>query len=323
MLRELTSWLEDYLQDEGSPAVVKAVLGILSVTALPGAVFGSLLVKAIALTVAMCAVTGLGLVLLADRSSLRRELEDHRQLVRRYCAHIRREEKPFYKVTSWHEVCAVTDDRGNTDGVVRIRIRVLRPDMLFFRLRFSCDWPQPERYRRRVQTQVRGIKVDGAPGIRLRTTTSWAEDGKMYVIAHLDAPPRAGSEISLAMRVKWPQRCAPLMVSRQPDSFVLRFGRPISTARYEVILPAGREAFCEPVGFEQGDEGLSLTRSDDEEGRTHYVFEATDLEPFHRAGMKLELKRRGDFATSSPRQVNSSRRSHSSPSPSPLLPPVK
>ncbi|WP_346130170.1 hypothetical protein [Lentzea roselyniae] len=217
----------------------------------------------------------------------------------------------------------MTDDRGNTDGVVKIRIRVLRPDMLFLRLRFSCDWAQPARYRRRVQTQIRGITVDGAPGIRLRTTRSWAADGKMYIIAHLDEPPRAGSEISLEMRVKWPQRCAPLMVSRQPDSFVLRFGKPISTARYEVILPAGREAFCESAGFEQGDEGFSLHRSVDDEGRAHYVFEALDLEPLREAGMKLELKRRGDLATSSPHQVYSSRRRHSSPSPSPLLPPAK
>lgn len=323
MLRELTSWLDDYLQTEGPPAVVKAVLGILSVTALPGAVFGGLLVKAAALVVAVCAVTGLGIVLLADRSSLRRELEEHQQLVRRYCSHIRREEEPFYQVTSWHEVCAVTNDRGNTESVVRMKIRVLRPDMLFFRFRFSCNWAQPTRHRRRVQTQVRSIKVDGAPGIRLRTTRSWVADDRMHILAHFEKPPREGSEISLAMSVKWPQRCAPLMIARQPDSFVLVFSEPISCARYEVILPSGRKAFCEPVGFEHGDESFSLEESDDADGRTHYVFEAFDLEPGHPAGMKLELKRRGDLATPSPHGVHDSRRRQSSSSPSPLLPPVK
>lgn len=321
MLREFISWLDDYLQSEGPPAIAKAVLGILSVAALPGAVFGSLLIKSAALLVALFTVTSLGLILLADRNALRRELEEHRQLVRRYCAHIRREEKPFYQVTSWHEVCVVTDDRGNTDAVVRIRIRVLRPDMLFLRLRFSCDFAQPARYRRRVQTQIRGITVDGAPGVRLRTTRYWPADGKMYIIAHLDEPPRAGSEINLAMRVKWPQRCAPLMVSRQPDSFVLRFSEPISHARYEVILPAGRDAFCEPVGFEHGDERCSLTPEGDADGRVHYVFEAFDLKPGHAAGMKLELKQRGDLANSSPRQVYDSRRRQSSSSP--LLPPAR
>jgi hypothetical protein len=321
MLRELASWLDEYLSSEGPPAIAKAVLGVLSITALPGAVFGSLLVKVIALTVAVCAVTALGLVLLADRGSLRRELEEHRELVTRYCKHIRREEKPFYQVTSWHEVCAVTDDRGNTDDVLRMRIRVLRPDMLFFRFRFSCNWAQPARYRHRVQTQIRNIKVDGAPGIRLCTTRSWVADGKMYLIAHFGEPPRAGSEISLAMRMRWPQRCAPLMVSRQPDSFVLRFSEPISCARYEVILPAGREAFCEPVGFEHGDEGFSLTPEGDADGRAHYVFEAFDLEPSHEAGMKLELKQRGDLASSSPHQVYNARRRQSSSSP--LLPPAR
>ncbi|RAS71326.1 hypothetical protein C8D87_1011627 [Lentzea atacamensis] len=141
MLRDFISWLDDYLP----PAIAKAVLGILSVAALPGAVFGSLLIKSAALLVALFTVTSLGLILLADRSALRRELEEHRQLVRRYCAHIRRVERLFYQMTSWHEVCVVTDDRGNTDGVVKIRIRVLRPDMLFLRLRFSCDWAQPAR----------------------------------------------------------------------------------------------------------------------------------------------------------------------------------
>jgi hypothetical protein len=322
MLRDFISWLDDYLQSEGPPAIAKAVLGILTVAALPGAVFGSLLIKAAALVVAVFAVTALGLVLLADRGTLRRELEEHRELVTRYCAHIRREEQPFYKVTSWDEVCVVTDDRGDTDDVVRMRIRVLRPDMLFFRFAFSCNWAQPARHRRRVRTQVRSIRVDGAPGISLRTTRSWVADGRMHIIAHFDTPPKAGSEIALAMSVRWPQRCGPLMQSRQPDDFVLKFGEPISHARYEVILPAGRPAFCEPVGFDEDDAGFSLHPADDTEGRTHYVFEAVDLEPRHAAGMKLELKRRGDWTTPSPLHTNDHGRRQSS-SPSPLLPPAR
>ncbi|MEU0886001.1 hypothetical protein ABZ345_46120 [Lentzea sp. NPDC005914] len=321
MLRELSSWLDEYLSSEGPPAIAKAVLGIVSVAALPGAVFGSLLVKVVALVVAVCAITALGLVLLADRSSLRRELEEQQRLVDRYCRHIRQEKDLFYQMTSWHEVCVVTDDRGTTDDVIRIRMRVLRPDMLFFRFRFSCNWAQPARYRGRVQTQIRSIKVDGAPGIRLRTTRSWVADGKMYLTAHFDAPPRAGSEISLAMRVRWPQRCAPLMGSGQPDTFVLRFSQPIPHARYEVILPTRREAFCEPLGFDHGDEGFSLTPESDADGRTHHVFEAFDLEAGHEAGMKLELKRRGDLANSSPQQIYRSTRRQSSSSP--LSPPAK
>ncbi|WP_346130172.1 hypothetical protein [Lentzea roselyniae] len=53
MLRYFISWLDDYLQSEGPPAIAKAVLGILSVAALPGAVFGSLLIKSAALLVAL------------------------------------------------------------------------------------------------------------------------------------------------------------------------------------------------------------------------------------------------------------------------------
>lgn len=304
MLRDFISWLDDYLQSEGPPAIAKAVLGILSVAALPGAVFGSLLIKSAALLVALFAVTALGLVLLADRNALRRELEEHKELVTRYCSHIRREEQPFYDVTSWDEVC-VTDDRGNTDDAVMMKIRVLRPDMLFFRVAFGSNWAQPARHRRRVQAHVRSIRVDGAPGISLRTTRSWVGD-RMHMIAHFDAPPKVGSEISLAMRVTWPQRCAPLMLSRQPDSFVLKFGKPISKARYEVILPAGRDAFCEPVGFDEEDLNFSTKHWNDTEKRSHYIFEAIDLEPHRTAGMKLELKRRGDPGTPSPQKAHSS-----------------
>jgi len=69
------------------------------------------------------------------------------------------------------------------------------------------------------------------------------------------------------MVVRWPRRCAPLMVAGQPDSFVLRFSESISRARYEVILPAGREAFCEPIGFGEDDPGFALEHWEDTEKR--------------------------------------------------------
>lgn len=156
--------------------------------------------------------------------------------------------------------------------------------------------------------RIRVLKVDGAPGISLCTTRSWVADGQMHMIVHFDTPPRAGSEISLAMGVKWPQRCAPLMASRQPDYFVLKFGKPIYRARYEVVLPVGRDAFCEQVGYDEDDKTFSMTTSEDTERRFHYVFEAFDLKPHREAGLKLELKRRGDLATSSPHNAFSSRR---------------
>lgn len=190
----------------------------------------------------------------------------------------------------------MTDDRGNTDDTVQIRICVLRHDMLFFRLSFGCNWNQPARYRRRVSTRVRSLQVDGAPGISLRTTKSWVADGQMHMIVHFDKPPREGSEISLILGVKWPQRCAPLMKDRRPDSFTLEFGESVARACYRVILPAGSDAFCEPVGFDERDGGFVMSRSSDSEGRPHFLFEVLDLRPRHEVGIKLELKRRGDFS---------------------------
>lgn len=72
-----------------------------------------------------------------------------------------------------------------------------------------------------------------------------------------------------------------------------------------MILPAGRDAFCEPVGFDEDDLGFSTDSWIDTEKRPHHVFEAIDLEPRHAAGMKLELKRRGDLTTSPPQNAHS------------------
>lgn len=291
MLREFVSWLDDYLLGQGPPAIAKAVLGILSVAALPGAVFGSLFIKAAALVVAVFAVTSLGLVLLADRRSMRRELDEHKGLVTRYCSHIRRSEELFYEITGWEQESVITDDRGGTNVVVKVRIKVLRADALFFRVALGCGWAQPARHRRGVKVQVRSLLVDDEPGATLRKTMHWKADGKFHLFVHFDSPPAAGSEVSLVVDLTWPMMCQPLMVGKhQPDFFTVRFTSRLLSLSYTVVLPRGREAYFEPVGFTDEDGSFGVEPLGDAQSGTRIQLKASGVGAGRRVGMKLELK---------------------------------
>ncbi|WP_439664219.1 hypothetical protein ACSHWB_23905 [Lentzea sp. HUAS TT2] len=291
MLREFVSWLDDYLLGQGPPAIAKAVLGILSVAALPGAVFGSLFIKSAALLVAVFAVTSLGLVLLADRRSMRRELEEHKELVTRYCSHIRRSEEPFYQIVGWEQESVITDDRGGTNVVVKVRIKVLGDDALFFRVALGCGWAQPARCRRGVKVEVRSLLVDDKPGATLRKTMHWKTDGKFHLYVHFDSPPAKDSEISLVVDLKWPMMCQPLMVGKhQPDFFTVRLAGALLNLSYTVVLPRGRDAYFEPVGFTDQDGSFKIKRLGDAESGSRIRLKASGVGAHRRVGMKLELK---------------------------------
>jgi hypothetical protein len=81
------------------------------------------------------------------------------------------------------------------------------------------------------------------------------------------------------------------MIHKIPDSFVFEFRKPVAYATQKVILPAGQDAHYEPVGFAEGQPGISVNRSINDRGEVQFVFEAHQLAANHRAGMRLELKR--------------------------------
>ena len=286
-MRGFLSWL-DYLASEGPSGVVKTMVGLISSAALFVAILGDLAVRACALLVVLLGAVALGLMLLADRRSLRRRIEQADRLVIRYVKFIQAME-PGYRITSWEKTVFVASN-GDALDVVKVRARVVRPDVQFFWLWFGCGWLQPTRYRNKVDVRVRNLLVGDLPGVSLERTLSWVHDGRFAVAVHLHRPPSVGSEICIKLEVKWPGKCVPLMRGLH-DSFTMSFDTSVQHARYKLVLPKGCDTYCETLGFHDGEAGIEVG-SEVERGHLTYRVEARDLHPGRRVGLRMELRRR-------------------------------
>lgn len=290
MLRSFIAWLDEYLQGQGSSAIVKSIIGMMSFAALLGAVFGDVAVKSAALVAVVFTVLALGLVLVADRRSLLRELNMQKAFVSDYCRLID-SVRPSYRIISWEQL-VVINSAGDAKQFTTIRAAVEGEDFRFFRLRFSCGWQQPARFRRQVRLDVHSLLIGDVRGVGLERTISWPADGEMAVIAHMRHPPRPGSEINVVFELRWPGKCKPLMKNRVSDHFTFLFTTPVSYVQSKIVLPDWCEAYYQPIGFEEGDNGYVAEPAKDGEGRNLFVFEAYNLPVQHEAGIKLHVKKR-------------------------------
>ena len=282
-MRGFLSWF-DYLAYDGSSGRVRVAVGLISSLALSAAILGytaGLLVFAVAVVV-------LGLLLLADRRSLLRRIDQTDQLVVRYVRFIQAME-PGYRITSWEKTVNIASN-GDAMDTLKVRAQVIRPDVQFFWLWFGCGWAQPGRYRRRVAVRVRTLLVGDLPGTSLDRTLYWVSDGRLAVIVHLHRPPSIGSEICIKLDVSWPGKCAPLMQGRC-DEFTICMETSVQRAVYTLVLPKGCDTYHETLGFRDGDAEFELV-SAVERGHLTYRIEAQDLHPGRRVGLRLELKRR-------------------------------
>lgn len=288
MLRSLVARLNGHA---GLSTIIRAIVGLLSLTALLCVLLGDPMVRTGGLAALLLVLFGGALPLYTDRQTLRSELELHKHLVSRYCKFID-ELHPMYQVLAWEEVAYVRNAQGDTRGYVTVRARVLRPDLQLIRLVFGCGWDQPAKYRRKVKFTVRNILMGNVLGTSMRTTHEWVSNGKSDVIVHVPTPPRVGSEIQFLVVMNWPRKCAPLMTGdKRADEFALKFvQQDVKYAVYRVILPAGYDAYYEPIGFTHDDSEFPIEATKDENGRRQYAFEAFNLPILHRAGIKLELK---------------------------------
>lgn len=291
MLDKFVQWLDDLLADEGAAAVVKAVLGLMSFAVLLGAVFGNAAVKAGAFVTTVFVVLSLGLVLLARQRVLKRQAEEDVALIERYSRIVADDRHPSYQVIKWEEHYVI-EANGDARKLVTIRAKVLN-DFRVLRLVEGCRWPQPARDRRHVRVTVRKLRVSDLPGASLSTTKAWVADGRMVLIAHVSRPPEVGSEINIAVEFDWPGMCTPLMRERKPDDFTLRFRTRAAYASCKVVLPRGCDAYLEPVGFEEDENGFYTGSSTSEDGRPVFLFDGFDLPEHRDVGMRLELKGRG------------------------------
>lgn len=78
MLRSFIAWLDGYLAGEDTPAVIKAIVGIMSFAVLLGTILGNDAVKSGLLVAVVFCLISVVVVLLGDRRSLYRDLELHR-----------------------------------------------------------------------------------------------------------------------------------------------------------------------------------------------------------------------------------------------------
>jgi hypothetical protein len=295
MLRSFIAWLDDYLAGEGPPAVARAVVGILSFAALLGTLLGSVAVKAGVLVAVLLTLIGFAVLLLTDRRSLHRKSEANQRLVSHYCGFISQQLHSAPQILSWEQVTTIDKNGGAKESIV-IRAKTVYDNIQFFRLSFGACWNQPQRLRRKVRVDVRSLSVTGIPGTRLQISTSWRANGKLDLIVHFHTPPRSGSEIRLVLDWDWPSKCIPL-IRGEPDEFVfLLTQQALIFGRKKVILPEGCDAYYEPVGFTEDQAGFLIDRTVDDQGRVQFLFECHQLDAHHRAGIRLELKKKGAIA---------------------------
>lgn len=290
MLDAFVRWLDGVLADEGAPAVVKAVLGLMSFAVLLGAVFGNAAVKAGALAAAVFSVFSLALLLLVRQRALKRQVEEGIALVSKYSKIVADDRHPSYQVIRWEEHLVV-EANGDARKLLTIRAKVIN-DLQVLRLVEGCRWPQPARRRQDVRVRVRNLLIGDLPGASLSTTVAWVSDGKLVLIVHFPRPPRVESEINISVEFTWPGMCRPLMRDQVPEEFSVRFLTPVFYARYKVVLPRGFDAYLEPIGFEEHENGFAAGPSTAEDGRPVFLFEGFDLPERRTIGMRLELKGR-------------------------------
>ncbi|MFD0202178.1 MULTISPECIES: hypothetical protein [Saccharothrix] len=295
MLARFIAWLDELLAEEGSPAIVKAVLGILSFAVLLGALLGSAAVKAGALVGALLVLLSGVLVLLADRRATLRRLEVHRRLVSHYTKLASDSSPPEYRILDW-DVFHTVEPNGDTRKRLTMRAQVLVDGLWAVRLVHGCGWPQPAKYRSRVAVVARNLPADDVPGPKLTTTSTWDAEGRFILIVHFRAAVPRGSSFGVLVECDWPGMCVPLMRDRSPDDFTMRFRTPVVRARQRVALPPGFDAYFEPLGFDAGDDGFEVVRVVDESGRPVFGVESTAIPLQKSFGMRIELKRRGAVA---------------------------
>jgi hypothetical protein len=214
----------------------------------------------------------------------RAESSRDRERVVRYCDLLHRIRGAPLHIRLWDDV-TVVDALGGAVETVKVTATVRDEETHFFRFRVGPAWDQPEKARSRAECVVRSADH----GVRYDTTTSWLADGRLEVLAHLPAPVEVGTDLRIMLTLTWPGMCEPL-VRRQPDDYVLHFGRDAELVRYVVVLPEGEEALVERIGFEAGQEGYRVKSGVNSTGRVEVSLIARDVPAKHRFGFRLALR---------------------------------
>lgn len=285
MLKGFTSFLDNHL---GESRLAKASLVILAFGGMLGFLFDSSAFRVTAVLVgALCTLRPL-IMLISGPTGPHHRIDNYQGLLTHYCDLIYGQSDHLWRIDRWEESIKISKN-GDVIGSILVHALTESDELHFCRLRIGANWPQPERYRRRVRVIASSIEVDGAGGTRWDQTLNWLSDGRLEVLAHFkSAPPKKGEELTLRFEFEWPGKAAPLMRFREPDEFVITMGRPLAYFSYQVELPPGTQVRYDSVGLKRGIDSFGLSRTSTEPPVICLV--AHDIEADRRIGMRLDLK---------------------------------
>ncbi len=287
MMRSFVDWLDEYLVDAGVRGLTAGCLGILGFGGLLSALLGDSVVKAAAIVVVLLSILGLFLVVAASRMRWRVRATRAEVALRR--AYLRQLDDPYWTVRQWQQTIWIA---ANGDSTLSVTVHGVsdRENLSFFRIMFGSGWNQPLRYRSRVHVQVRSLMLEGVGGTRAEKFEHWRDDGQLEVYVEFPSPIPVGGEFRFVADLRWPGRCRPLVRDGRPDEFCVTAARAMDLLEYTVVLPPGREAFYDPVGFTVGEDGRTLVSRTTPDGRTEVFLRGEGLSEGCRVGMWLDLK---------------------------------
>jgi len=291
VLRGFISWFEDYLSRSGVVGLAEGVLGVLAFGGALSAVLGDSSAKLAAAVAVLLATLGLIVLLAASRAQWQRRSELYDHLVTRYCTAFTDDNASSWQLKQWIENHRIDAD-GDSTVLITVHAVVTCSALRLYRFRVGAGWNQPEKMRRRVDVQVRSLVFDGIGGARCDLTRHWLDDGRLEVLVHFPSPVRQGSEFRVLIESLWPARSKMLVKDRLPEDFCVQVKRPLDLLEYTVVLPAGEEAFVDPIGFRPDDRRFLLVSGSDGAGRQEVRLVGRGIADTGRTGLRLDLKRK-------------------------------
>jgi hypothetical protein len=288
MLRSFVDWLDEYLVEVGARGLVAGGLGILAFGSLLAALLGESAVKAAAVVVVLLSLLGSFLVVAASRLFWRARATTAEAALRRsYDRQLG--DGPYWTVKKWQQTIRIA---ANGDATLSVTVHCVsdRDSLSFFRIRFGPGWNQPVRYRSRVRAQVRSLQLEDVGGVKADEFQHWRDDGKLEIYVDFPAPIPIGGKFRFVADLEWPARCRPLARDGRPEEFCVTAGPAMELLEYTVVLPPGREAFYDPIGFTVAEKGLMLVSRAASDGRAEIYLKAKRLGNGRRVGMRVELK---------------------------------
>lgn len=291
VLRSFIAWLDGYLTRAGVVGLVEGGLGVIAFGGALSVVLGDAVAKAGAVVAVLLASLGLVLLLAASRAELRRRSELCERLLIGHCRAFLQDNQSSWRLTRWIEHQRI-DDNGDAVAQVTVHAVVTCDRLRFYRFCVGSGQNQPLKTRRRVHVQVRSVAVEGIGGTRHEVTRHWVDDGRMEVLVHFPVPIHCGNEFSMLIEMYWPAKSARLMGDRLPDDFCVRVKPPLNLLEYTVVLPAGEEAFYDPIGFRSDDSHFLLVSRCNSSGCQEISLVGRDVPIDGRLGMRVDLKRK-------------------------------